>query len=106
MNSEKLEESLLNQKLEKLNHEVVNLAHECEGDVLLLIKILRQLESIHRQIREDLFDSSLPDTRHGLYSLLKDIDETGGWPYIERMKLQYLCEKFLKVATDAHENQD
>jgi hypothetical protein len=30
----------------------------------------------------------LPDNRQALYSLLKEIESKGGWPYIERMRLQ------------------
>jgi hypothetical protein len=42
-----------------------------------------------------MFEPSLPNTRKDLYGLLRDIEETGGWPYIERMKLQMLMEKLL-----------
>jgi hypothetical protein len=37
-----------------------------------------------------MFQVSLPDNRQALYALLKDIESQGGWPYIERMKLQSL----------------
>jgi hypothetical protein len=37
-----------------------------------------------------LFQASLPDNRQALYALLKDIEESGGWPYVERLKLRSL----------------
>lgn len=58
------------------------------GNSEALLALLRSLESLHREIREDMFEPSLPDTRQDLFHLLRNIEETGGWPYIERMKLQ------------------
>jgi hypothetical protein len=59
-------------------------------DVLELLAILRLLESLHREIREEYFQVALPNNRHGLYSLLIEIEENGGWPYIDRLKIQSL----------------
>ena len=64
------------------------LAHNCQGDSLALLAVLRQLEELHREIRDGFFQVSLPDNRQALYALLKDIEAEGGWPYIDRMKLQ------------------
>lgn len=64
------------------------LADVCQGDSLALVAVLRQLEELHREIRDGVFQASLPDNRQALYALLKDIEAEGGWPYIERMKLQ------------------
>ncbi len=55
-----------------------------------LMAILRQIEGLHRQICENYFVPLLPENRHELYSLLRDIEENGGWPYIERMRLRAL----------------
>lgn len=55
-----------------------------------LLALLRQLEGLHRDIRETLFQESLPTNRQHLYNLLKDIELHGGWPYIQRMKLMDL----------------
>ncbi len=66
------------------------LAQSCQGDSLALVALLRSLEELHREIREGLFQAALPDNRQQLYNLLKDIETEGGWPYIERMKLQSL----------------
>lgn len=67
-----------------------SLAQNFQGDSLALVSLLRHLEELHREIREGLFQASLPDNRQALYKLLKDIETEGGWPYIERMKLQAL----------------
>lgn len=64
------------------------IAQSHEGDCWALLAILRRLEHLHRQIREDLFQASLPSSRHQLYDILREIDESGGWPYIERAKLR------------------
>jgi hypothetical protein len=34
----------------------------------------------------------LPQTRNDLYQFVKDIEEKGGWPYIERMRLRDLLQ--------------
>jgi hypothetical protein len=100
MNTDNLNHTVVNTEIEKLMDEVVNLAQKSQEDSMLLITILRKLEFTHRQIREELFEPSLPDTRHGLHGLLKDIEETGGWPYIERMRLENLCTKLLQASED------
>ena len=58
-------------------------ANDCEA----LLALLRQLEELHRDIRETLFQESLPTNRQRLYNLLRDIEVNGGWPHIQRMKL-------------------
>jgi hypothetical protein len=64
------------------------------------LALLRTLESLHQEIRESVFQASLPDSRQALYALLKDMEATGGWPYIHRMKLQSFLEK-LQISSDA-----
>ncbi|WP_017303644.1 hypothetical protein [Spirulina subsalsa] len=78
----------LETQLETLGQDIVALAQSLEGDSMALLSLLRHLEQVHRQIREDLFLTSLPDTRQALDNILRDIEEVGGWPYIERLKLQ------------------
>ncbi|MGB7088246.1 MAG: hypothetical protein WBD47_22005 [Phormidesmis sp.] len=63
-----------------------------EGDCLALLDLLRLLDELHYEIRDTLFREALPDNRQRLYSLLKDIEQEGGWPYIKRMKLLDLLE--------------
>ncbi|NHC38280.1 hypothetical protein [Scytonema millei] len=81
-----LEES----ELQQIAIIVLSLADKCRGDNLALLALLRQLEQLHREIRDGLFQESLPDNRQALYALLKDIETTGGWPYIERLRIQQL----------------
>lgn len=78
----------LEAQLQGIYQEVWALAKHCEGKSELLLSLLRALEGLHREIREELFQPSLPDTRNSLYELLKRIEESGGWPYIERMRLK------------------
>ncbi len=77
-------------KLQALTADIRALADSHQGDSLSLLAVLRALEDSHREIRENLFQASLPDNRQALYALLKDMEEAGGWPYIERMKLRSL----------------
>ncbi len=93
MNRDKdLNSKQLNIKLEAITTDICALANSYKGNSLALLTLLRVLEQLHREIREDFFQASLPDSRHELYSLLRDIEEAGGWPYIERMKLRSLME--------------
>lgn len=86
--------------LEKPGDEFWNLAQNYQQDRLFLLSLLRYLEQLHRKIRTDLFESSLPKTRNDLYQLVKDIDEKGGWPYIERMRIQDLLRNLEVEAID------
>jgi len=74
------------------------LAQESQGNSLALLALLRTLEGLHREIREGFFQVSLPDNRQTLYALLKDIEEEGGWPYIDRLKLRQILAKFPDAA--------
>lgn len=89
----------LDEKLEEISTSVWATAQQCQGNTLLLLSLLRSLELLHRQIREEIFQPSLPDTRQKLYPLLKEIEESGGWPYIERMKIEALLANFLGSET-------
>ncbi len=94
MNSDSsLDPKKLAQELQQISTSILELANRCEGNDKLLLSILRNLEFVHRQIRVSLFQDSLPDNRQKLYFLLRDIEEQGGWPYIERMKIKDLLTK-------------
>lgn len=57
-----------------------------------ILTLLRILEDLHRDIRENYFLNSLPSNRQLFYAILKEIEQNGGWPYIPRMKIR----EFLK----------
>lgn len=93
--------------LPKQQQEIVNLiwalAKKYQGESYNLLSLLRTLELLHREIREELFQPSLPDNRQKLYGLVKDIEETGGWPYIERMRLTTLLSNWLETEVTEEE---
>lgn len=66
------------------------------GDTIALLALLRVLENLHREIHDSYFQPSLPNNRQALYSLLKDIETSGGWPYIPRLKLRSLLANLLE----------
>ncbi|MEM7772579.1 MAG: hypothetical protein AAF327_18970 [Cyanobacteria bacterium P01_A01_bin.37] len=72
---------------------IQTIAQHCEGDEIALLTLLRTLESSHREICDSFFQDALPKSRHQLYSLLREIESEGGWPYIPRMKVRSLLEK-------------
>ena len=88
--------------LDALLNQIRQLADGCDRDCIQLLIILRGLEAVHREIREDLFQPALPDNRQALYALLRDIESEGGWPFINRMKLQ----EFLRRMIEAEEESE
>ncbi len=99
--SETGDRSGLKAQLQEISTFVQTVVREYDGDVQNLLAVLRTLEVLHRQIRDDLFEPSLPNTRKDLYPLLRDIEESGGWPYIERMKLQELLQHLQADSTSS-----
>jgi hypothetical protein len=98
MNRDKdLDSKQLQTDLQAITVDIHALANSYQGNSLALLALLRALEHAHREIRETLFQASLPDSRQALYALLKDIEETGGWPYIDRLKLRSLLEKLTEI---------
>ncbi|MGB3532640.1 MAG: hypothetical protein WBA13_03880 [Microcoleaceae cyanobacterium] len=83
----------LQSELELLQQKISAIASGAQGNGVALLKILRTLESSHRQIREGLFQEVLPQNRQQLYHLLKEIETEGGWPYIPRARLQSVLAK-------------
>jgi hemerythrin-like domain-containing protein len=78
--------------LKQTAKDIYVLAEEHHDDRLFLLSLLRDLEQIHRQVRVRYFQAALPETRNDLYRFVKDIEEQGGWPYIERMRLKDLLQ--------------
>lgn len=87
-NSRIFESEKLSYELQAIASVVHDASQSCQGDTMALLALLRQLEQLHREIRDGVFQESLPVNRRQLYSLLKDIESEGGWPYIERRRLQ------------------
>jgi hypothetical protein len=83
----------LTERLQQISAIGLQLAADHHQQTDELLAILRTLEELHRHIREDFFQPALPQSRHSLYSLLMEIEAQGGWPYIERMRLQDLLQE-------------
>ncbi len=86
-NGKSLDSDKLSYKLQEIADSTHEYSALCQGDIVAVLALLRQLEQLHREIRDGIFQKTLPDNRQALYSLLKDIEAEGGWPYIQRMKL-------------------
>lgn len=97
------EETAGTSELEAIAALVLREAERCQGDGRSLLALLRLLESLHREIRDGLFQESLPVNRQALYALLKDMEAEGGWPYIHRMKLREILVNLLQ---ESAENDD
>ena len=84
----------------------VNIAStQCDNDPQRLLELLRTLEALHSDIRVNLLEPSLPNTRNDLYDLLRDIEETGGWPYITRMKLRAFLQNLPPEVENSSDSQ-
>lgn len=75
-------------QIEAISTAVRETAERSTGDTTALLALLRTLEELHRTVCNHHFQPALPNNRQALYSLLRDIESQGGWPYIPRMKLQ------------------
>jgi hypothetical protein len=78
-------------ELESLSDRILQISQAYQGDAESLLQILRILETLHKRIRDDLFQPALPISRHELFNLLRDIETNGGWPHIYRMKINEIC---------------
>ncbi|MBP0027999.1 hypothetical protein [Roseofilum sp. Guam] len=86
-------EQELNATLERIQ----SLAATHQKDAVTLLAILRSLEDMHRYIRETWFQDSLPNNRQALYTLLRDMETEGGWPYISRVQLQTILRVWFQA---------
>jgi len=102
-NIERLEPNAIEAKLPETINAIRGLAKQQTGNSLALLSILRSLEGLHQEIRDHLFQEALPENRQALYSLLRDIEASGGWPYIHRMRLQALLTKLAVEEDEATE---
>ena len=76
--------------LTEISDRIQELADRDQADPIALLRLLRTLEQLHREIQQGYFQAALPNSRQALYTLLRDIEENGGWPYVQRWKLQAL----------------
>ncbi|AFY53538.1 hypothetical protein Riv7116_0963 [Rivularia sp. PCC 7116] len=90
----------LSYKLQEITDAIHEYSVLSQGDILEILALLRQLEKLHRQVRDGIFQENLPSNRQALYSLLKDIEAEGGWPYIERMRIQNLMVNLETIAEE------
>ncbi len=77
----------LPRELALLSQDVLSLAKTYGGDSQKLLQLLRILEHLHREIRDNAFQAALPKNRQALYNLLRTIETERGWPYIPVMPL-------------------
>jgi hypothetical protein len=91
--NEEARQSRISPDAQAIAASIRNLAETYQGNSLQLLELLRLLESLHREIRDDLFQAALPNNRQALYHLLRDIELEGGWPYIPVVKLRELIAK-------------
>lgn len=99
-NPTKFDSQARSNQLEFLAEKVLTLAQTAEGNTLEILAILRILEQLHQNVRESLFQQSLPDNRQKLYHLLRDIESKGGWPYIPRSSIKALMENLQKESPE------
>ena len=79
-----------NVDIDEIAAKIHSIADRDRTDPIALLQLLRTLEHLHHEIQQGYFQSALPNSRQALYALLRDIEENGGWPYIQRWKLQEL----------------
>ncbi len=105
-NQKNLESGNLSAQLQAIATAVHDVASLSQGDAIALLSLLRHLEQLHRDIRDSAFQESLPDNRQKLYSLLKDIEAEGGWPYIERMRLKAFLATLPRAAMENYGDEE
>ncbi len=90
INSSKFEPEHESQELRTIANSVRALAQRYREDNIAILTLLRCLEELHQEIRDGMFQSSLPNNRREFNAFLKHVKDEGGWPHIERMNFQYL----------------
>ena len=85
---EQVAPNTMDQRLEPLVSALRDLADVNQDNPEGLLLLLRELESLHREIQDGPFRSSLPENRHKLFTLLQTMEKSGGWPYIPRLQLR------------------
>jgi hypothetical protein len=89
------------QPLADITNQIYEIVDRDREDPIALLHLLRILEQLHREIQQNYFQAALPNSRQALYTLLRDIEENGGWPYVQRWKLQALFANLPETAQEA-----
>ncbi|MGF1601546.1 MAG: hypothetical protein ACFCU8_05895 [Thermosynechococcaceae cyanobacterium] len=84
---------LANEEVQKISALVQAQAQNSSGNMEELLALLRVLEILHREIRDNFFQDALPNNRQALHRLLREMESEGGWPYIPRMRLQTILQQ-------------
>jgi hypothetical protein len=75
-------------RLSQLLEGIQQLADELGDQPEAQLTLLRRLEQLHRTIQDGPFRSGLPSDRNALFNLLRQMESSGGWPYIPRLQLR------------------
>jgi hypothetical protein len=86
-------DSLSLDNVEAISAKIKLLALQCKDRPLEILRILRVLEQLHSDICSEIFQPALPNSRHALFDLLKEIEAEGGWPHIYHRNLNQLFEQ-------------
>ena len=81
-------QQVVRDRLAPLLEELRSLAEQERGNPDNLLLMLRELEAVHRDVQDGPFRQSLPENRQKLFSLLQQMEKSGGWPYIPRLQLR------------------
>jgi hypothetical protein len=96
---ETLEQSFVPKEMEEVYKTLTDMAKERQDDCVGLLELLRFLETLHGQIRDNYYVSSLPQNRGELYALLKEMEDRDGWPLLPRTETRSLL-RWLDAARD------
>ena len=102
MESDRREFSLP-ERCQDLTQRVEAAVESCEQDTAALLSLLRVIEQLHRQVFNEHFVPSLPNSRQALYALLREMEAEGGWPYIPKMRIYELIDYLNAQAAEAIE---
>jgi hypothetical protein len=94
-----LEQSFVPEEMDEVYKSLMDSAKDRQGNCADLLELLRFLETVHGQIRDNYYVSSLPQNRGELYALLKEMEERDGWPFLPRTETRSLL-RWLDSARD------
>ncbi len=88
-----MEQSFVPVELADVYKTLIELAKERQDDCIGLLELLRFLETLHGQIRDNYYVSSLPENRGELYALLKEMEDRDGWPLLPRTETRSILRR-------------